>query len=302
MASLPRQVGKTFLLTYLVVGESMLHPHNMTLWTAHVTRTADETFRSMSGLARGALSPWIRKVWSGAGNQEIDFKNGSRVLFGARERGFGRGLAHVDLEVFDEAQILGERALDDMLPAENASDHALTIYIGTPPKPSDDSAIFAAKRATALTHPSPGLLYLEFSADPDANVDDRRQWRKANPAYPSMVPETAMLRLKNSLSTASFRREGLGIWDANTVQAAIKPADWAAGTVTQVPVGNATESFGVDMSPDRAMLTIVGVRLFDDGRVYAEVVDRRRTAEAGTRWCVDWLADHWDRASAVAVD
>nr|MCW1092242.1 hypothetical protein [Streptococcus anginosus] len=64
--------------------------------------------------------------------------NGSRVLFGAREQGFGRGFAEVDIEVYDEAQILTERALDDMLPATAVSKIGLVIYMGTPPRPGVD--------------------------------------------------------------------------------------------------------------------------------------------------------------------
>ena len=73
------------------------------------------------------------------GQQEIVFVNGSRIMFGTRENGFGRGFDSVDIEVFDEAQILTERALDDMIPATNAAHNPLIVYMGTPPKPSDPS-------------------------------------------------------------------------------------------------------------------------------------------------------------------
>jgi len=73
------------------------------------------------------------------GQQEITFTNGSRILFGAREGGFGRGFAGVDILVFDEAQILGQKALDDMVPAVNTAPNPLVIRLGTPPRPTATS-------------------------------------------------------------------------------------------------------------------------------------------------------------------
>src|SRR5690606_6447420 len=87
------------------------------------------------------------------GEQEIPFKNGSRILFGAREGGFGRGFDEVDIEVFDEAQILTIKALEDMVAATNQSRFvhgALLFYMGTPPRPIDPGEMFTARRQEAL--------------------------------------------------------------------------------------------------------------------------------------------------------
>jgi hypothetical protein len=80
-----------------------------------------------------------RQVFTGSGDEEIRFHNGSRILFGARERGFGRGIPGVDILIFDEAQILSDRALSNMLATMNTSRFGLQLYIGTPPKPEDMS-------------------------------------------------------------------------------------------------------------------------------------------------------------------
>jgi hypothetical protein len=73
-------------------------------------------------------------------------------MFGAREQGFGRGFDEVDIEVFDEAQILTEKALEDMIAATNQSRHphgALLFFMGTPPRPSDPGEAFGLKREGA---------------------------------------------------------------------------------------------------------------------------------------------------------
>ena len=36
-------------------------------------------------------------LYTGSGDEEVRFTNGSRILFGARERGFGRGIAGVEI-------------------------------------------------------------------------------------------------------------------------------------------------------------------------------------------------------------
>jgi hypothetical protein len=110
--SLPRQVGKTTLLIGMIFGLCLDNPGLFVIWTSHHSRTTQESFLVMQSFTRrSAVKPLIAKVFLGAGDEEIRFVNGSRVLFGAREHGFGRGLSGVDVIVFDERQILSERAL-----------------------------------------------------------------------------------------------------------------------------------------------------------------------------------------------
>ena len=166
------------------------------------------------------------------GEQEILFTNGSVIMFGAREQGFGRGLDEVDIEVFDEAQILGLKALEDMVAATNQSRHphgALLFFMGTPPRPTDPGEVFKTRRAEALAVQPADVefgevaaggdqLYIECSADRDADPDDHQQWRKANPSFPHRTPLRSMLRLRKNLpSLDSWMREALGVWDADMV-------------------------------------------------------------------------------------
>src|SRR5690606_16485561 len=144
--SIPRQVGKTFLVGAIVFALCLLRPGMTVIWTAHRLRTSEETFKKMQGFARRKkIAPHVLKVTLGSGEESIEFRNGSRILFGARERGFGRGFDEVDGLIFDEAQILTDNALDDMIPATNQSRQdcgALMLFIGTPPKPTDPGEVF----------------------------------------------------------------------------------------------------------------------------------------------------------------
>ena len=99
------------------------------------------------------------------GNEAVEFVNGSRILFGARERGFGRGFAGIDVLIFDEAQILSESAMDDMVPATNAAPNPLVLMAGTPPRPTDPGEVFTLLRQEALDGESTDVGFVEISAE-----------------------------------------------------------------------------------------------------------------------------------------
>lgn len=225
VASIPRQVGKTFTVGHLLLGLAAEFPGMRIIWTSHHARTTTNTFRSMQGMVtRKKFLPLLAPngIRVANGEQEIRFRNGSIIMFGAREHGFGRGLDAIDVLVFDEAQILSLKALEDMVPAANQSRHvhgALVFFIGTPPRPTDDGEAFAAKRRAAITGASDDQMYVEIAADDEADLEDRKQWAKANPSYPHRTPLEAMLRMRQNIpDDDSWRREALGLWDADEGQ------------------------------------------------------------------------------------
>jgi hypothetical protein len=227
--SIPRQVAKTFLVGRVVVALCILFPGLTVLWTAHHGRTLTRTFAAMQAFVkRRKVFPYVAHngIRTTNGQEQITFRNGSMIMFGAREQGFGRGFEEVDVEVFDEAQILTERALEDMIAATNQSRHphgALLFYMGTPPRPVDPGEAFTLKREKALSGKSDDMVYIEFSADRDADLDDPRQWAKANPSFPHRTPLQSMQRLRENLLTDdAWRREALGIWD----EPVAKDAPW----------------------------------------------------------------------------
>jgi hypothetical protein len=279
--SIPRQVGKTFLIGAIIFALGIKTPGLLCVWTAHHYPTANETFESMRAMAqRPELKPHIKRASSPGGNGVIEFRNGSRILFGARERGFGRGIPKIGIVVFDEAQILGQAALDDMIPATNRAANPLVFYIGTPPKPSDQSDVFVNLRSEAIAGESTDTLYIEFSADEDADPNDREQWAKANPSYPIHTPAKAMLRMKKHLGAESFLREGLGIWDGSARMGAFPAGAWARRAVSTPPpdpvaLGIAADldqvwlSLGASSDAEKTHLgTVLRVRADEHQRAY----------------------------------
>lgn len=302
--SIPRQVGKTFLVGMIVIALCVLFPGMTVLWTAHRTRTATKTFGSLRGMVkRKKIWPHVGAIRTANGEQEIAFRNGSVIMFGAREQGFGRGFDEVDIEVFDEAQILTEKALEDMVAATNQSRHdagALLFFMGTPPRPTDNGEEFAARRAKALSGKMLNGVYVELSADADADCDDRAQWAKANPSFPDRTPPESMERLRENLTDdESFKREAMGIWDVVGTNQVIDAQTWNL-RADGLSVPNEAFSLAVGVSPDRSAASVGFAGLRADGSWHVELDEQRD----GVAWVGAYVQERClrNRIRAVVVN
>lgn len=308
-ASIPRQVGKTYTVGGLLVGLALEFPGLRAIWTSHHLRTTTATFRAMQAIVRrpkilAQLAP--NGIRTANGEQEIRFRNGSIIMFGARAQGFGRGMAAIDVEVFDEAQILSLKALEDMVPATNQAGNphgGLIFFIGTPPRPDDDGEAFTAKRLQALDgNPDDDMVYVELSADAKADPMDRKQWAKANPSYPWRTPLESMLRMrKNVPDDASWRREALGVWDeVTTASSLISESTWSDLSVEDPPA-DGVPSYGVRFSVDGSRVALAVALRNGEEPVHVEIV-RHKTMADGIGWLVTWLEARCRAAGAIVVD
>lgn len=297
--SIPRQVGKTYLIACILFALCLIYPGLKAIWTAHRKSTSAETFRAFDGMAQKPLvAPHVRQVLRGKGDESIWFTNGSSIEFGARESGFGRGRTDVAVIVFDEGQILPESTLEDMGAAQNVAADPLTFIMGTPPRPKDDGEFFTLLRQEALDGDSDGTLYIEMSADRGCDPMDREQWRKANPSFPHRTSERAMLRLRKKLrNDDSWNREALGIHDeVNRHRLVVSATQWAE-LVDVGPAGDVRpDAIGVDMSHDSA-ISIVGCWIEGESAHIEEVWAGTDVAAA-----VEWITVRAGRRVPVLVD
>lgn len=302
VASIPRQVGKTFTIGHLIVGLCLLIPGLRVIWTSHHLVTTGNTFASMQGMVKKPkLFRFVEEIRLANGEQRITFKNGSVIMFGARSHGFGLGMDAIDVVVFDEAQRLTARGAEDLVPTTNQARNpygALLFFIGTPPRPADDGDAFKSKRRQALSGDSKNMVYVEFSADADAELDDRSQWPKMNPSYPFRTPLESMLRMRENMADdAAWRREAMGIWDSDNPGTRLISAElWAnqGRTSRQVDIFRETEqvrTFGVTFSLDGKRVAVAGGLKHADG-AHAELVDAHTGhMAAGIDSLAVWLAD-----------
>lgn len=311
--SIPRQVGKTFLVGALVFALSLLRPGLTVIWSAHRTRTAEETFKKMQAFARRkAIKPFVLKVVLGSGEESIEFVNGSRIMFGARADGFGRGFDEVDVVVYDEAQILAQSALDDMIPATNQCrqpEGALMFFMGTPPQEKEINAgkaeVFTLMRDSAKKGDE-DTAWVEFGADDDyvptslpAPLTERdwEQVAKANPSYPDDTPPESILRMRKKLGDASFLLEGAGVWPK--VMRQFSPFNgslWRDSADIGPADGLKPDGLAVDAS--HAGEISVGACWLEDASAHLEEV----WAGVDDAACVEWVAQRAGRRIPVLID
>lgn len=329
--SIPRQVAKTFIVGRIVVALCTIFPNLTVLWTAHRTRTATRTFQTLKGVVqRPGVVGYLKAgsnngtaIRDANGEQAIPFANGSEILFGAREGGFGRGFDEVDIEVFDEGQILTDRALEDMVAATNQSRWllgALLFFMGTPPRPIDRGEVFTERRAEALEakRTAGGVdfgpvvehgdaLYVECSADLNVgrpggpDLDDPRQVEIANPSYPHRTPPIAVRRLRKNLpGDDSWRREGLGVWDEDAAakRSVIRSKPWRA--LAGPPLEGGQVGFGVKVNLDGDRVALAVARQVG-GSVFTEVLDVA-DCPTGLAPLATWLAPRLVEGAVAWID
>lgn len=308
--SIPRQVAKTFLVGRIVFALCILFPNLNAIWTAHRVSTANSAFRSVVGLAsRPGAARYVEKILTGD-ELTIVFRNGSVLRYGARAQNFGRGETQVDVEVFDEAQILRADTLEDMVPAANQAKiphGALLFFMGTPPRPKDDGEEFLQRRAEALAGKPEGvvlergdMVYVECSADPECgrpggpDLMDRAQIEKANPSHPKRTPWMSILRMRKNLKDDdSWRREALGIWDVSQIApSAIDPFAWRDLAMPAPPTADGTRSYAVVFHRDGVSVSLSAALKHPHG-VHLETIARKPLTE-GTYWLVEFFTAERD--------
>lgn len=289
LLSICRQAGKTYDIGAVIFADSILTPGTTTVWTAHRFKVAKETFTFLKSLAESPLlEEYIdkSKITTAAGNECIPFRNGSRIVFGARERGSIRGFANVRRLVLDEGQILTSSNMTDLAPTLNHGKNPQIIIMCTPPKESDPSEVVTDLRASCLAGEADSTLYVEFSAEDDCDPDDWAAVAQANPSFPRRTSRKAIARLRKLLpDDEDYKREGLGIWAAARSAQVIPETIWR-DAADEMSMAVSSISLGIEVGPDLAWasVSVVGKRL--DGHWHLELDERRD----GTAWLPTYVA------------
>ena len=179
--SVPRQNGKSLLVQARAEAGMLLYGEQV-LYTAHLQKTATETFEEMRDFFENPkLIGRVAEIKTALGREQIILKNGARIKFLARTRNGGRG-QHGDLLIFDEAQELDENQQASFLPAISASLNPQTVYVGTPPDPNAAGTVYRGIRQKALERKTSKTAWFEFSVKEIGDVRDESRWVATNPA------------------------------------------------------------------------------------------------------------------------
>ena len=300
--SVPRQNGKTGL----VAGRSeagMIMYNEQVLYTAHLQKTATETFEEMAGFFdTPKLRNYVKDIKTALGREQIILKSGARVKFLARTRNGGRG-QHGDLLIFDEAQELDSDDQASFIPAISASLNPQTIYVGTPPDPNITGDVFRRIRDKAISKETKATSWFEFSVKDIGNVQDRDRWAATNPALGRRILLSSIEGECEQMDPDTFARERLGWWSpvvSERIDYAISEELWdSCGSDMEKPEGKT--AYGVKFSPDGSMAALCGAVIPDNGPARISLIDLKSTSH-GIQWIADWLNARYNIGTCVVID
>ena len=300
--SVARQNGKSGLVEGRAEA-GMLMYNEQVIYTAHLQKTATETFEEMASFFdTPKLRKYIKDIKTALGREQIILKDGARVKFLARTRNGGRG-QHGDTLIFDEAQELDENQLASFLPAISASLNPQTIYVGTPPDPTATGTVFRGIRSRAISGETSATSWFEFSVPDIGDVSDRRRWADTNPALGRRILESTIEGELEQMDADTFARERLGWWTPvveHKVEYAIDKDIWeSCRSEESKPEGKT--AYGVKFSADGSMVSLCGAVIPESGPSRISLIDMRPTGH-GIRWLADWLNQRYDKASCVVID
>ena len=298
-----RQNGKTTLLVPLIVarllaGKRIMH-------TAQNRELPREVFGLVADIFVKQYPSLLRSRPRFAnGQEEIRLINGGHYRIVAPTRGGARGPSN-DLVIIDE---LREMTTLEFIAAAKptlvASSDAQIVYLSN--AGTNESVVLNALRTRAKTDTN--LAYLEWSAAPNRDADDRAGWREANPAIgfmPGILGNLESEYTANVLggTLAIFETEHLCRWAASLRATAFRRSVWE-GTRTPTPLLDIEEPYalGIGVAPGWARATIAVAALRPDGRIGVEIY-RDLREDVGPRAitaAVDdfALSGHWPQVVA----
>lgn len=288
----PRQNLKTGVLKMAAIGWLFLTGERLILWSAHRFATAQEAHRDLAALVTDSpdLNREVKAVYYGAGNESIELRNGSRLMFRARTAGAGRGLSG-DKIVLDEAFALRADHMGALLPTLAARPDPQITYGSSAGQITSD--VLRAIRDRGRAGSDPRLAYLEWgdrnpggcamdACDHVAGVaqgcalDDRDRWRACNPAFGRRIDEGSLAAFRQAMPPGEFAREFLGWWDDPAGSSDDLGRQWVAAQSTSAPSGRLF--MAVDVAPAHRWSSIVCC-----GGAVLELVERRQ----GSSWLPD---------------
>lgn len=298
-----RQNGKGSCIEALLLAAVFLFGEQVVACSAHEARTTRLSFERLLGYLDSFddLRSKVASVQRWVGREQVRFRSGQLVVFPARSRGALRGYS-IDRLILDEAQYLTQAQLEAVLPTMSARPNTQSWLFGTPPTHLGDGEVLTRLRVQALSGRSERLTWLEWSAEPGCDLDDRQQWARANPALGGRISVESVMAERAALSDEGFRRERLGVFDVDRREHVFGGVEvWPSLAVgRRDDLGRAT-ALGVDRSPDGLVCVVAAYRDFGSGATHVEPVF---VADGVSNLApvVDWIVANTGRGVPVVVD
>lgn len=294
--NIARQNGKSVILIMRALAGLLLFDEKTIILSSHQQKTSRLLFQNLeSFFANYAdLRKRVRAVSSALGREEIRLRSGAVVAFPARTRSTLRGWS-VDCYLGDEAQLITDDQWASAKPALAARRGAQTWMAGTAPSSLTDAEVFGRLRQAAVNGTDESLAWLEYGAEPGCDLDDRAQWRAANPGR---VELEAIISERRELSPSDFAKERLNIWPAEQSEHVFGVGVWPALAAARRDDLASAAAIGLDRSHDGLVAVAAAFRDYTAGTTHLEVVFIRDGVNNMAE-TVDWLKSNAGRTPIV---
>jgi hypothetical protein len=296
IVTMMRQNGKTVIVFSVEVDRCNLWtPRQRVLYTAQTGSDARKKLLQDQKPILEASPLWgtVTKVREAKGEEEIVFRNGSRIGLAARSESGGHSYT-VNLGIIDEAwEDEDDRREQAIIPAMNTIPDAQLWICST--QGTEASTYLNRKtelgRAAASDDKGSGIAYFEWSIPPDADIENPEVWWTYMPALgwtiqPPVVAHALQSMVQNG-EESEWRRAYGNQRTRGTADRVIPAAVWE---VLQRPDAEVAReeavAFGLHVHPERISAAICA-----SDRQRVELVDFR----AGTGWVRERVANLMDR-------
>lgn len=281
----------------------MIMYNEIVIYTAHLQKTATETFEEMANFFEtAALSKYVKDIKTALGREQIILNTGARIKFLARTRNGGRG-QHGDLLIFDEAQELDVDAQASFIPAISASLNPQVIYTGTPPDQNAFGVVFRGIRENAINGKTNNTAWFEYSVSEIGDIHDQTRWAQTNPALGTRILLSTIEGECEQMPAETFARERLGYWTPikdKKEDYAIPIAVWDSCVSDELKPDGKT-AYGIKFTYDGSEVILCGAAIPKTGPARVSMIERKPTGH-GTQWLADWLNERYTSAACVVID
>lgn len=304
--SVPRQAGKTTLVTPVVCHRCLTGLDRLVWMTAQTRQDARDAFMgSAKVLMRSPLASRLTLRRSN-GSEELSFPTGSSYrIFAPVEDALHGKTNH--LVVIDEAwafdEVTGVALLQAILPTFATTGGQLWIVSAAGTAQSTWLREFVDVGRAAVNAGGAGrLAYFEWSIPDHVDALDIDAVLAAHPAQGITMRRDALEQSAASMAPGEFARAYGNRW-TSAVERVIPLAVWrAVSTVelAELPTAGGLVALGFDVDVDEAAASIVGVWADAAGQPWAEVIDARN----GASWLPERLdeLDRKYRPTMIAYD
>ncbi len=241
-----------------------------------IATTVGQAIRSCYGVAVAMIKaePELLKrslIYTGIATPRVVTPfNGGELFPISNDPGGLQGL-DPSLAIVDEIGFQPQESWDSLRMASGKRSPSLIVGVGTPGF-DRTNALFTLRKAVHEGVPLPGLVFREYAAPAGCALNDRKAWRKANPALAAGFLRIAALDTDLGITPEGhFRTFRLGQWvdGVNCWLGASGRALWEGLTSPWDFVDGAPTWIGVDIALRRDTSAVVAIQQRPDGRYHA---------------------------------